>query len=94
MASDEVQAAVLESVKKARSHSEKELRKLEKQIFELEGSYLRSFPDFNLVQGFSEQGAAGGPLEGALPEDLSEHRIFSKSSLTSPVFAKSSTKKR
>ena len=80
----ETQAAALDAVRRARRHSEAELRKIERQIFELEGGYLAAFPRFNVLQGF-EKGAVVGS-RGA-PADASA-RAFSASSLTSPLYVK------
>ena len=78
--------AALEAVRKSRQQATKELNKIEKQIFELEGSYLKSFPNFNALEGFDKSAVVGSrPTEN--PDN---HRAFSASSLSSPVYSKSS----
>jgi hypothetical protein len=80
--------AALDAVRKSRQQADRELRKIEKQIYELEGSYLQSFPSFNALEGF-EKGAVVGSRQAGNSDD---HRAFSASSLSSPVYTKSNPK--
>lgn len=77
--------AALEAVRKSRQQATKELNKIEKQIYELEGSFLESFPNFNALEGF-DKSAVVGSRPNPNPEN---HRAFSASSLSSPVYSKS-----
>jgi hypothetical protein len=74
---------------------EAELIKVEKQVFDLESTYLTEAPAANLGVGFA---ALAIPAVAGLPSTAASkagpdpsHRVFSASSTTSPLFAPART---
>lgn len=74
---------------KAKASLEEELERIEKQIYDLEGNYLGATAQYgNVLRGW----AGVGSLDKLPPADDASHavapteRLFSLSSVTSPVF--------